>query len=54
MAVCCGCSVLPGRGLCDRQITRPGGDPLCVCVCVCVCVRVRARAFVLECDQVHQ
>jgi hypothetical protein len=39
MAVCCGCCVLPGRGLCDGPITRPGETHF-VSVCACVCLRV--------------
>jgi hypothetical protein len=31
--VCRACCVLPGRGLCDRPITRPEGSYRVWCVC---------------------
>ena len=33
--VCCECSVLPGRGLCDELITRPEESYRLWCVFVC-------------------
>jgi hypothetical protein len=35
MAVCCGCYVLSGRGLCDELNTRPGESYRMRCVVVC-------------------
>ena len=35
MSVCCECCVLPGRGLCDRRITRPEESYRLWCVVEC-------------------
>ena len=35
MFVCCDCSVLSGRGLCDKPITRPEESYRLRCVVVC-------------------
>jgi len=35
MSVCCECSVLSGRGLCDELITRPEKSYRLWCVVVC-------------------
>ena len=43
------CCVLPGRVLCDCQVTRPEEFyRVCVLACVCACVRVLECVWVLK------
>ena len=44
MFVCCECSVLSGRGLCDRLITGPEESYGCVSVVSVVCCQVEVCA----------
>jgi len=43
MDVCCECCVLPGRGLCDKLITRPEESYRLCCVVVCNLETLRMR-----------